>query len=107
MHTVVAPMCTGCELCVPACPVDCIVLDVVAPLTGWQAWSEADAALSRERYEAHKGRLARLREEESRRLDSMATVPRDGENEHTPEPLSRSRTVEAALARARERRAAG
>ncbi|MFL6592658.1 MAG: 4Fe-4S binding protein, partial [Luteimonas sp.] len=22
----VEPLCTGCELCVPACPVDCIVL---------------------------------------------------------------------------------
>jgi electron transport complex protein RnfB len=26
MHTVLDPLCTGCELCVPACPVDCIVL---------------------------------------------------------------------------------
>ncbi|WP_394540885.1 4Fe-4S binding protein [Lysobacter enzymogenes] len=22
----IEPLCTGCELCVPACPVDCIVL---------------------------------------------------------------------------------
>ena len=26
MHTVVADDCTGCELCVPACPVDCIAM---------------------------------------------------------------------------------
>lgn len=26
MHTVMAALCTGCELCVPACPVDCISL---------------------------------------------------------------------------------
>jgi electron transport complex protein RnfB len=26
MHTVIEPLCTGCELCIPACPVDCIVL---------------------------------------------------------------------------------
>jgi electron transport complex protein RnfB len=26
MHTVLAPLCTGCELCLPACPVDCIVM---------------------------------------------------------------------------------
>ncbi len=27
MHVVIAPLCTGCELCVPACPVDCIVME--------------------------------------------------------------------------------
>lgn len=26
MHTVIDALCTGCELCVPACPVDCIVM---------------------------------------------------------------------------------
>ena len=26
MHTIVAPLCTGCELCVPPCPVDCIAM---------------------------------------------------------------------------------
>jgi len=26
MHTVLADLCTGCELCVPPCPVDCIDL---------------------------------------------------------------------------------
>jgi electron transport complex protein RnfB len=30
MHTVVAPLCTGCELCVPPCPVDCIAMVPVA-----------------------------------------------------------------------------
>lgn len=108
MHTVIAPLCTGCELCVPVCPVDCIVIDAVTTgRTGWQGWSEADAARSRERYEAHRARLARLREEESRRLNSMATVPRDSEAEGPAAPVSRARAVEAALARARERRAAG
>jgi electron transport complex protein RnfB len=26
MHTVIADHCTGCELCLPPCPVDCIRL---------------------------------------------------------------------------------
>jgi electron transport complex protein RnfB len=26
MHTVIADECTGCELCLPPCPVDCIDL---------------------------------------------------------------------------------
>lgn len=29
MHTVIEPYCTGCELRVPACPADCISLDMV------------------------------------------------------------------------------
>jgi len=26
MHTVIAAACTGCELCIPPCPVDCIAM---------------------------------------------------------------------------------
>ena len=26
LHTVIAAECTGCELCIPPCPVDCIVM---------------------------------------------------------------------------------
>ena len=36
MHVVIDPLCTGCELCVPACPVDCIVMES-APAQGAQA----------------------------------------------------------------------
>ena len=28
MHTVIASECTGCELCLPPCPVDCITLEL-------------------------------------------------------------------------------
>jgi electron transport complex protein RnfB len=31
MHVVIEPLCTGCELCIPACPVDCIVLEPPLP----------------------------------------------------------------------------
>jgi electron transport complex protein RnfB len=27
MHTILADRCTGCELCLPPCPVDCIHLE--------------------------------------------------------------------------------
>jgi electron transport complex protein RnfB len=29
MHTIVADQCTGCELCLPPCPVDCITMQVI------------------------------------------------------------------------------
>jgi len=34
MHTVIAELCTGCELCIPPCPVDCIVLQPADPAAG-------------------------------------------------------------------------
>lgn len=60
MHTVIDMFCTGCELCIPVCPVDCISLaDASGMATGWSAWSQAQADVSRSRYEAHQRRAAK------------------------------------------------
>ena len=54
MHTVIEPHCTGCELCIAVCPVDCISLENVSgERTGWQAWSQPDAAKALARYDFH------------------------------------------------------
>ena len=54
MHTVIEPHCTGCELCIAVCPVDCISLEnVTGKLTGWQAWSQAQADHALNRYIIH------------------------------------------------------
>ena len=54
MHTVIEPLCTGCELCIPVCPVDCIALiDVTDGRSGWDAWSEAQAAQARRQEQGH------------------------------------------------------
>jgi electron transport complex protein RnfB len=34
MHTVIAAECTGCDLCLPPCPVDCIEMVVKRPSAG-------------------------------------------------------------------------
>ncbi|MGE8319622.1 MAG: RnfABCDGE type electron transport complex subunit B, partial [Comamonas sp.] len=58
MHTVIDAACTGCELCIPVCPVDCIVLEPVSgDATGWAAWSPAQAAEARARYQRRQARL--------------------------------------------------
>ena len=62
MHTVIASWCTGCELCIPPCPVDCIALIAVPALP--------DADLSRERHEARAVRLARDATERAAELES-------------------------------------
>jgi electron transport complex protein RnfB len=90
MHTVIADRCTGCELCLPPCPVDCIAM-----LPALRPWSTADAERARQRFSARGARLATglcKREQETSAVD-----------------LARQRrraAVDAALARARARRAA-
>ena len=88
MHTVIDDYCTGCELCIPVCPVDCISLEVATPgQSGWQAWSQAQADLARERYAAHQRREKH--------------APEVAEPEPAAAPDRKRAIVEAALARAR------
>lgn len=113
MHTVIEPYCTGCELCIPVCPVDCISLEnVTGARTGWAAWSEADAALARNRYEFHSIRRKQEKGKHQKRLEekaeaALADLP--GHSQHTdPVILDQKRAIiEAALARSRARRDAG
>jgi electron transport complex protein RnfB len=110
MHTVIDARCTGCELCVPACPVDCIALvPVTGGRTGWAAWSTALADAARERYRRHRLRVERDRREHDERLAAKAQRKLDHLAEESrltdPAQLAAKRAViEAALARARERK---
>lgn len=100
MHTVIEPHCTGCELCIPVCPVDCIALEPATPgRTGWNAWSQEQAASSRRRYEIHSTR---------RRLGGRdASISSEGDADTNASATERKRSVvEAALARARQAAAA-
>jgi electron transport complex protein RnfB len=90
MHTVVADRCTGCELCLPPCPVDCIAM-----LPASREWNTADAERARRNFLARNARLA--------------AGSRSREQPPTPPDAARQRrraAVDAALARARSRRAA-
>lgn len=111
MHTVIDAQCTGCELCVPACPVDCIALvPVTAERTGWQAWSAADATAAKAAYAQRNARRARHKQEHDARLEAKAAAKLADLPAHTqhtdPAVIARKRAViEAALARARAKRA--
>jgi electron transport complex protein RnfB len=69
LHTVIGERCTGCELCLPPCPVDCIEMRPGA------APAADQAALNRERFEAHQerhGRRARERHEQLQAIKAAA-----------------------------------
>ena len=111
MHTVIEAECTGCELCIPACPVDCIQLDnVTGARTGWDAWSSAQAQDARHRYELTSARrklgerdqAERLEEKAAHKLAHLTELTQRAEG---PEMDRKRAVIEAALARARTKRA--
>ncbi len=71
MHTVLVERCTGCELCLPPCPVDCIEMRPGPEPAANQP------ALNRGRFEAHGARQLNRAAERQRELDAKkATAPR-------------------------------
>jgi electron transport complex protein RnfB len=84
MHAILPTLCSGCELCIPACPVDCIRMEPAD-----REWTIADADAARERHARREARMA----------NAKALRARDAETR------SRRVAIDAALARARSRRA--
>jgi electron transport complex protein RnfB len=85
MHDVLGTLCSGCDLCVEPCPVDCIVM-----VPAGREWTGADALAARARYEARGHRLAAAARPATR----------------SAEARKREAAVASALERARARREA-
>lgn len=113
MHTVIEPHCTGCELCIPVCPVDCITMEnVTGTATGWAAWPQPMADQARDRYAFSLRRRERAEAEQQHKLQAKAEAKLADLPGHSrltdPTELDKKRAViEAALARARVKRAGG
>ena len=85
MHVVLTEWCTGCDLCIPPCPVDCIsMIDVTANQTGWDAWSQDLADISRQRYHERERRLNREQKDNDERLAKKAAAKLIAVNADTP-----------------------
>jgi len=107
-HAVLTSECTGCELCIAPCPVDCI--DLVKPLPdemndesatkAWRGWMQRRAPRARAKFRAREERLRQVARWRSKlapdSTDSAAPSAR----------LRMERTIEAALTRVAEKRAA-
>src|SRR5450755_1267728 len=72
LHTILADRCTGCELCIAPCPVDCIELRPAS------ADPALEAPLHRQRYLAHKTRLASRAAERQRQIEVQKAAVRAG-----------------------------
>jgi electron transport complex protein RnfB len=118
---VIVQACTGCDLCLPPCPVDCI--QMVAPPLGQEGWSRADAQNARARHARRAQRIERLQLAQARRLadkaqhhlDEMdaaaglegdAPVADTADSAAQTEAARKRAVIEAAVARARARLAA-
>lgn len=105
-HAVIADLCTGCELCIPPCPVDCI--DMIF-MPEHAHWGQTQAFSARQRMQERNARLIRQKNEQTERLEAKAIHKLD-EIQQTPSPEAehnkKQAIIEAALARARARRAA-
>ncbi|MDO8250028.1 MAG: 4Fe-4S binding protein [Rhodoferax sp.] len=110
MHTVIEAYCTGCELCLPVCPVDCIKLEnITKTATGWAAWSRQQADLAQSRYEFNSYRRSKDKGWSTRTLEkkeSHTTPAPSHPSVHTNVAIQeqKSAVIEAALARARVKR---
>jgi electron transport complex protein RnfB len=110
MHVVLTEWCTGCDLCIPPCPVDCIsMIDVTANQTGWDAWSQDLADISRQRYHERERRLEREQKDNDERLAKKAAAKLIAVNADIPtsdeqkkEQERKRAIIAAAIARAQQ-----
>ena len=111
MHVILKDWCTGCDLCIPPCPVDCItMIPVTGDKTGWDAWTDEEAKLAKERYESRQKRLEREELDNTRRLaikaqnKAKALDLESASNDAEKREIERKRAIiAAAMARAKEK----
>ena len=106
MHTVLAAECTGCGLCLPPCPMDCIALMPTQPP---RAWTVDDALRADARTQARVQRIARESREPTKRRSGSGNLDLGAQDGATigPEEIRQGRHIlQQAMERARARRAA-
>ncbi|KMZ12140.1 Iron-sulfur cluster-binding protein [Candidatus Burkholderia humilis] len=107
MHTVIAELCTGCDLCVPPCPVDCInMIPVTGDKTGWDAWSQPQADMARERHDRRLARDEREHEEAEARaaVSKAAPAPEQTQPAEDDAEAKKRAIIQAAMERARKKK---
>ena len=91
----IAQECTGCELCIAPCPVDCIDMLAIEPLTKIE--QEKKSTLARQRYAFHQARLSKPKPSSVR----QGTPPASSNHSKTREEIValQKKTIQEALTR--------
>ncbi len=98
MHTVINDYCTGCELCIPKCPVDCIELKNVS---GTKPFSEAwDIGHANAARDRYERRQQRL-EDEKNNLNRLSAGQPDAQESVSKTDDKKSEIIRRSLERAR------
>ena len=98
MHTVINDYCTGCELCLPKCPVDCISLKNIS---GTKPFSEVWNSQRASDARARFERRQQRLQDEKNRLDRLAATVLPGESAPSGTTDRKTEIVRKALERAR------
>ncbi|MGH8568291.1 MAG: hypothetical protein ACREXU_09785, partial [Gammaproteobacteria bacterium] len=101
MHTVLIEQCTGCEECLPPCPVDCIEL-IEAPF----AWDDDRAQAARARQRAREERLAPVEKADGQETDARGRSGERGKESDFPafDPAAAPAVIRSAVERTQARR---
>jgi electron transport complex protein RnfB len=104
MHTVIAAECTGCELCIEPCPVDCISMVPPREQADSRVAHEDEkkaADRARGRYQFRLQRLEREKQEREKRLARKAETMMPANVSSAAAANLKKVTIQAALERAR------
>ena len=102
MHTVIQDECSGCELCIEPCPVDCIDLVEIASHDSLSEKSRRQRAVQyRQRYEARNARL-QAEKQKSRKQHKHAKQADIADHKTTID--ERKKAISEAIARSKAKR---
>ena len=74
MHSVIISFCTGCERCLPVCPVDCILLEPTPKADRGSFWKEYTAEEAMSSRERYRLRKLRLSQEAEKNKLQSSTL---------------------------------
>src|SRR5208282_3769178 len=107
MHTIIAPLCTGCELCIAPCPVDCIsMLPLSHEAQNEQSSRDKKHAAAKAARERCQSRLERIERDKREKAEKLNQKEKDAAKPVAAPEADAQALIQAALERAKAQAAA-